>query len=136
MTQNARVALWIPTTEPTANEVVEALGPSGTGKVIPTVFGLGTGPPGPPGPQGAPGSTGPKGDVGPSGGPGPQGIPGPVGPPGPQGDVGPQGPQGIMGATGGTFPDAPSDGQQYAREDAGWTVVDTSLPAVIDGGTF
>jgi hypothetical protein len=33
------------------------------------------------------------------------------------------------------FPEAPTDGQQYARMNGGWTVV-TSLPAVIDGGTF
>ena len=136
MTQNARVALWIPTSEPVADEVIEALGPSNAGKVIPTTFGVGTGPPGPQGIQGPVGPQGPKGDPGPSGLPGPQGIPGPVGPAGPQGPQGDQGPRGFTGATGGTFPDAPSDGQQYARENNDWTVVDTSLPAVIDGGTF
>ena len=33
------------------------------------------------------------------------------------------------------FPEAPQDGQQYARSMAAWTPV-TSLPNVIDGGTF
>jgi len=33
------------------------------------------------------------------------------------------------------FPEAPTDGKQYARSNAAWTEV-TSLPAVIDGGTF
>lgn len=135
MSQNARLALWIPTDEPTPGEVVEALGPSSTGKVIPTVFGLGTGPAGPQGPKGDTGSQGPKGDVGPTGGPGAQGIQGAQGNPGPEGPQGPQGPQGIQGASGGNFDDAPADGQQYARWNNDWTVV-SSMPAVIDGGTF
>jgi len=33
------------------------------------------------------------------------------------------------------FPEAPADGKQYARSNANWVVV-TSMPAVIDGGTF
>jgi len=33
------------------------------------------------------------------------------------------------------FPEAPTDGKQYARSMSAWTEV-TSLPAVIDGGTF
>jgi len=33
------------------------------------------------------------------------------------------------------FPEAPIDGLQYARSNAGWVVV-TSMPAIIDGGTF
>ena len=40
----------------------------------------------------------------------------------------------IQGATGGSFPDAPNDGQQWARQSLAWTVV--ALPGVIDGGTF
>ena len=138
MSQNARLALWIPTGEPLAGEVIEALAPSTAGKVIPTEFAFGQGPAGPVGPQGVPGSQGPKGDVGATGSPGPQGIPGDVGQQGPKGDKGDQGPQGQVGAqgpNGGTFPDAPADGVQYARENNGWTPVD-ALPPVIDGGTF
>ena len=135
MTQNARLAHWLPTSDDAdPGEVVSVTGPSAAGKVIPTVFGLGTGPAGPIGPQGVPGPQGPQGDVGPAGSPGPQGIQGVPGSTGPQGVPGPQGPQGIQGATGGSFPDAPNDGQQWARQSLAWTVV--ALPGVIDGGTF
>ena len=54
------------------------------------------GPAGPPGPPGAPGTIGPFGPQGLTGPPGPQGAPGPVGPPG-------------------GVPEAPADGQIYAR---------------------
>ena len=95
MTQNARLALWIPTSEPAAGNVVEALGPSTGGKVVPTDFSFGgggsQGPPGPPGPQGVPGPQGPKGDVG---------AQGPKGDTGAQGAAGSQGPKGDTGATG------------------------------------
>jgi hypothetical protein len=134
MSQNARLALWIPTDEPADGEVIEALGPSGAGKVIQTDFTIGGGPPGPQGPQGVVGPQGPIGPVGPPGSPGAQGIPGPQGVQGPKGDQGDQGPQGIQGATGGAYPDAPADGQQYARQDNAWTAV--IAPQVIDGGTF
>src|SRR5262245_5659724 len=102
------------------------------------------GPPGPMGPPGADGPTGPAGPQGPQGiqgpagatGPaGPQGIqgptgatgadstvPGPTGPAGPQGDPGPTGPAGPTGPTG-PVPEAPVDGSQYARKNAGWVVV-------------
>lgn len=150
MTQNARLALWIPTDEPADGDSIEAVGPSSTGKVIPTEFGVGTGPAGPQGPKGDVGPQGPKGDVGPQGAPGVQGVQGTQGDPGPKGDPGPQGPQGILGAqgpkgdkgdtglqgpkgdqgiqgatgaTGGNFPDAPADHQQYARQDNNWSVV-------------
>jgi hypothetical protein len=33
------------------------------------------------------------------------------------------------------FPEAPADGQQYARQDGGWSVV-TGMPDVIDGGVM
>ena len=36
--------------------------------------------------------------------------------------------------SGSGVPEAPSDGQQYARINASWAVV--AAPAVIDGGTF
>ena len=169
MTQNARVAHWLPTSDDAdSSEAVTAAGVSGPGRVIPTVFSAAVGPPGPQGEPGPTGPVGPKGDIGPAGGPGPQGIqgaqgnPGPQGEPGPQGiqgpvgltgapgaqgpkgDTGAQGPQGIQGVqgpVGGNFPDAPNDGQQYARQASppggaiGWAAVN-SMPAVIDGGTF
>lgn len=136
MSQNARLALWLPADNSAdPGEVVTATGVSGPGKVIPTIFSQGGGPPGPQGIQGPPGPQGPTGAVGPTGSPGSQGIAGPQGDPGPQGDVGPQGPQGIQGATGGNFPDAPADSVQYARMNNAWTPV-TSMPAVIDGGTY
>jgi hypothetical protein len=132
MTQNARLARWIPTTDDAdPGETIQATAVSGADRVIPTAFAIGSGPPGPVGPKGDPGSQGPKGDVGPAGGPGAQGIQGPKGDPGPQGIPGPQGAQGIQGATGGTFADAPSDGVVYARQNATWVSM-----AILDGGTF
>jgi hypothetical protein len=142
MTQNARVALWLPTTDDAdPSEAVTATGISGPGKVIPTQFSAAVGPPGPQGIPGPDGPVGPKGDIGPPGGPGPQGIQGAQGDPGPKGDVGPQGPKGDVGPVGGNFPDAPSDGYQYARQaqppggPMTWALV-TSMPAIIDGGVF
>ena len=142
MTQNARVAHWIPTTDDAdPTEAVAATGVSGSGKVIPTAFSSTTGPQGPQGIPGPVGPVGPKGDIGPAGGPGPQGIQGAQGIQGPKGDVGPQGPQGAVGPVGGNFPDAPNDGYQYARQASPpggpmiWGAVN-SMPAVIDGGTY
>jgi hypothetical protein len=142
MTQNARVAHWLPTTDDAdPTEAVVATGVSGTGKVIPTVFSAAVGPPGPQGVPGPTGPIGPKGDIGPAGGPGPQGIQGPKGDVGAQGPPGPQGVQGPIGLTGGNFPDAPNDGFQYARQAQPpggpivWAQVN-SMPAVIDGGTY
>jgi hypothetical protein len=109
------------------------------------------GPAGPQGPPGAPGAPGPEGPAGiagpggPVGSPGPPGadstVPGPAGPagptgpqgptgaastvPGPAGPTGPQGPQGPAGATGpaGGIGEAPTDGQQYARQSSAWSPV-------------
>lgn len=50
------------------------------------------------------------------------GIVGPPGPPGPQGGVGPIGLQGPPGEV----PEAPNDGQQYARQSAAWSVVEAA----------
>src|SRR5262245_17811948 len=100
MSLNARLALWLPPTDDAdAGEVVQIQGASGAGKIIPTAFATGGGPPGPQGPEGDTGPQGPKGD------------------PGPQGLTGPQGPTGATGAQGppGPVPEAPVDGQQYAR---------------------
>jgi hypothetical protein len=143
MTQNARIALWIPSTDDAdPSEVVTATGISGAGRVIPTAFATGGGPVGPQGVPGPVGPQGPIGNVGPSGGPGPigpTGAQGPTGPQGPQGNVGPQGP---IGLTGGNFADAPNDGQQYARQAQppggalAWSVTASAMPAVIEGGTF
>jgi hypothetical protein len=142
MTQNARVALWLPTSDDAdPAEAVTATGPSGAGKVIPTAFSAAVGPPGPAGPQGVAGPPGPVGNVGPSGGAGPAGPTGAQGPQGTQGPQGAVGPQGPIGLTGGTFPDAPNDGLQYARMASPpgglmvWATV-SSMPAVIDAGTF
>jgi len=93
------------------------------------------GPAGPPGPAGGPqgpaGPQGPKGDPGPTGSPGSQGIQGIQGPVGPQGAVGP------AGATGpaGPVPEAPLDGQQYARQSSAWSVVASGAVATYIGDT-
>jgi hypothetical protein len=134
MTQNARLALWVPSTDDaTSGETIQATAVSGADRVIPTQFSIGSGPPGPVGPQGPVGAQGPQGNVGPAGSPGVQGIPGPTGPQGPQGLPGIQGPQGIQGATGGNFPDAPSDGVTYARSNGSWVA---TPGAIIDGGSY
>lgn len=105
---------------------------------------------GPPGPQGIKGDPGAQGPVGPPGSPGADStVPGPPGPAGIPGTAGPQGIPGPAGPgvpTGGTtgqvltkisatdfatswqntavsFPEAPTDGQQYGRQSAGWTVI-------------
>ena len=102
---------------------------------------------GQPGEKGAPGIAGmqgPQGEMGPQGPAGPQGVTGAIGP------QGPAGPQGATGAAGksayasaqdggytgteaqfntdlatvsGKIGDAPSDGNQYARKDGAWAVV-------------
>jgi hypothetical protein len=121
MTQNARLAHWLPTTDDAdPGESVNVMGISGTDRVIPTAFATAVGLQGPVGPQGPTGSQGPQGNAGATGAKGDQGIPGPVGPQGPKGDKGDQGVQGIQGATGGTFADAPSDGALYGRDNATW----------------
>jgi hypothetical protein len=67
------------------------------------------------------------GEQGPPGPQGPQGAPGPSGAMGPPGQQGPPGPQGPLGA--GTFPDAPSDGVFYGRQNGAWS-------SVIDMGIY
>jgi hypothetical protein len=135
MTQNLRVATWIPTDDSAVlNEVVMVEGPSGTGKIIPTAFSTGGGPQGPQGIPGPVGPQGPKGDAGPVGPAGPQGVQGAQGNTGLTGPPGATGATGPVGPMGGSFPDAPADGSQYLRQNNNWVVF--SMPAVIDGGTF
>lgn len=104
MTQNMRLAQWLPTTDDAdAGEVVGVTAPSGAGKVIKTQFGNSAGVPGPTGPQGPPGTAGATGAVGPAGSPGPAGPTGATGATGStglKGDQGVAGPQGPAGATG------------------------------------
>jgi hypothetical protein len=106
-----------------------------------------TGATGPAGPPGTPGTTGATGPTGPQGATGNTGATGPAGPQGVQGDQGPTGATGPQGATGATgpegpigpegpqgnpgtsFPDAPSDGQVYGRQNGAWV-------PLIDDGTF
>lgn len=114
-----------------------------------------TGPAGPAGPQGVAGPAGPQGATGPEGAQGPKGDTGATGTQGVAGPQGVQGPKGDTGATGSTgatgpqgpagpVPEAPIDGQQYARKDATWSVVAaSSLPGGADtqvqfndGGAF
>lgn len=82
------------------------------------------------GPAGPPGSSGPAGPPGAASTvPGPAGPPGSQGPPGAASTVpGPQGPTGLTGPPGptgpaGPVPEAPTDGQQYARQSSAWSVV-------------
>ena len=96
------------------------------------------GPTGSAGPQGPAGATGPQGPIGATGATGAAStVPGPTGPQGPQGATGatgpastvpgPQGPVGPAGPTGpASFPDAPSDGNTYGRNNAAWTQVTSS----------
>jgi len=105
MTQNMRLAQWLPTTDDAdAGEVVAVKSPSGAGKVIPTEFGTSVGIPGPQGPKGDTGDPGPSGPIGPKGDTGLTGATGATGSQGPQGlkgdqgDVGPAGPTGSTGA--------------------------------------
>jgi hypothetical protein len=125
MTQNARNAVWIPTTDDAdLDEVIKVTGAQRPDRVIPTQFGVTVGIQGPQGIQGPPGSQGPKGDVGPTGAKGDQGFPGADSTvPGPQGPKGDKGDQGFQGVAGGTFPDAPVDGNIYGRKDNFWAVV-------------
>jgi hypothetical protein len=135
VSQNLRVATWIPTDDTAVlDEVVMVEAPSGVGKVIPTVFSTGGGPVGPQGPQGDVGPQGPKGDAGPAGPAGPQGVQGAQGNTGLTGPPGATGATGPVGPMGGSFPDAPADGYQYLRQNNNWVAF--SMPAVIDGGTF
>jgi Long-tail fiber proximal subunit, C-terminal, trimerization domain len=67
-------------------------------------------------------------------------VPGPQGPVGPQGVKGDKGDQGIPGPVGpvgpaGGIEEAPSDGQQYARQDGDWTVVEAGGASVLVGDT-
>jgi len=92
---------------------------------------------GPQGPQGDPGAQGSQGPTGPQGAPGapgaPSTVPGPTGPQGPAGPQGPTGPQGPQGPSGG-IGEAPTDGQQYARQSAGWSVVIAGSGDVVGPG--
>ncbi len=76
---------------------------------------------------------------GPPGDPGPPGadstVPGPAGPPGSTGATGPQGPQGATGPPG-PVPEAPNDGQQYARKSLAWSVVTGGGSSAASGITF
>ena len=79
---------------------------------------------GPQGIQGEQGIQGPQGEQGVEGPEGPQGIQGPQGETGADSTVpGPEGPQGPQGEPGADFPDAPSDGETYGRQDGEWVVV-------------
>lgn len=104
MTQNMRLAQWLPTTDDAdAGEVVAVTTPSGTGKVIKTQFGTSVGVQGPAGPKGDPGDPGPVGPIGPAGATGaagPTGATGATGATGLKGDIGPAGPQGPQGYAG------------------------------------
>ena len=124
------------------------VGPAGADSTVPGPQGAkgdtgAAGAQGVPGPQGLTGNAGATGPAGPAGadstvpGPqGPQGNPGPQGNTGPTGNTGATGSQGAPGATGpqgiqgpqgppGPVPEAPTDGQLYGRESAGWVVVPT-----------
>jgi hypothetical protein len=107
------------------------VGPQGADSTVPGPAGpIGPqGPVGAQGPQGTPGAdstfpgpVGPAGPTGATGAQGPQGVKGDTGATGATGAQGPQGIQGVPGPTG-PVPEAPLDGQQYARQSAGWSVV-------------
>ena len=125
MTQNARVALFVPSTDTSdPGEIIECRGTSGVGRVIPTIF------------NAQAGSSGSVGEA-------------PV-----DGKAyarqsaawavsvieAPSDGQFYARKDAGwlmipPFPEAPSDGKQYARQNANWSVV-TPFPTIIDGGVF
>jgi hypothetical protein len=124
MTQNRRLAAWLPTSnDADPGEIVEVRGTSGAGKVIPTAFRL------PPG-AGAGINEAPIDDL----------YYARV-----NGDwlvtveEAPQDGQ-IWARKSAAwqpvapFPEAPADGKQYARSDGDW--VEIVLPPIIDGGTY
>jgi len=125
MTQNARVALFIPTTDDSdPGEIVEARGAPSAQKVIPTRFSAQSGSGGSVGEAPVDGKFYARSNA----------------------DwtrtVNAAPNDGLMYGQKSNawqvvapFPEAPTDGKQYARSNAAWTEV-TSLPAVIDGGTF
>jgi hypothetical protein len=126
MSQNARIALWIPTSnDADASEAVTAIGVPGPGGVIPTTFAAAVGAPGPAGPQGVAGPPGPVGNAGPPGQKGDQGLPGIKGDTGAQGPQGIQGPQGATGLTGPTGPRGPNGAPAW--------VGDTPPPSPVAG---
>ena len=97
-----------------------ATGPTGaTGATGDSVIG----PQGPTGSTGLTGSTGPTGLTGPTGQTGLTGSTGLIGSTGPTGVTGSTGSTGSTGATGAGFIEAPIDGNQYARKNAGWEIV-------------
>ena len=102
MTQNLRLALWVPTADPAAigDGIATTSAPSAS-HALKTQFTIpGSGAPGPQGPQGPPGPAGSQGAQGPQGMPGGAGPTGPAGPQGPTGNTGPTGAAGSAGSQG------------------------------------
>ena len=96
--------VWFPTVSRSARTLLVLWDPQRS--LSGSCFGY-PGPPGPMGPQGQRGDQGPQGIQGPKGDQGPQGI---QGEPGLNGDV----------------EEAPEDGNQYARQDGEWVVVENA----------
>ena len=125
MSQNARLALWVPTEDDAAiGEVIEIRGGSDVSKVIPTDFRPQAGASGGIGEAPADDNFYARRNVG------------------WEMTVGEAPSNGQLWARKNNswqvvapFPEAPTDGKQYARSNAAWVEV-TSMPPVIDGGTF
>jgi len=125
MTQNARVALFIPTTDDSdPGEIIEARGTPSAQKVIPTRFFAQAGSSGSVGEAPVDGKfyARQNADWSISVGEAPN-----------DGQLWAR--KNISWQVVAPFPEAPTDGKQYARSNASWTPV-TSLPAVIDGGEY
>ena len=92
MSQNLRVATWIPIADPDQlGEVIAATGPASANEIVPTAFSIGGGPKGDKGDKGDPGTNGTNGV---------DGAPGAKGDKGDKGDPGIQGQQGVKGDKG------------------------------------
>ena len=89
---------------------------------------------GPAGVDGANGAVGPQGPAGANGAVGPQGPAGANGAVGPQGPQGLQGPAGPAGADG--IPEAPQDGNFYARCNGTWVMIPITVDAPSDGNFY
>jgi hypothetical protein len=101
MSQNFRVALWIPIADPDQpGEVITATGPVTANDAVPTQFSIGGGPKGDKGDKGDPGTDGTNGIDGAPGAKGDTGAQGATGVQGPQGPKGDKGDKGDTGASG------------------------------------
>lgn len=124
MTQNRRLAAWIPTTDDAdPGEIVEIRGVSGSGKVIPTAFRAQAG-------AGAGINDAPYDDLYYARVNGDWLVTVEEAP----NDGNSWARKSLAWQQVAGFPEAPLDGKQYARKDGDWSEI--TPPTILDGGTF